>query len=186
MNTEKNEPRVNLGGDDLEEKVENERNREENPYSENQENLGEEVNNLKKEVLLALAENKNLRKRHEKEKEEAIKFAASSALSQLTGPFEILYSSLKVEVPEELQENEFVKSMMEGQMLVKKEFEKIFEKVGLIRLYPVGEKFDPLLHQAVSQVPDETKDAGTIINVISAGFMLHGRVIKYANVVVTK
>lgn len=149
-------------------------------------NYDEEINKLKNDLLLVLAETENLRKRHLKEKEDIAKFASSSALSELSVPFEHLFSALRVQIPDDLKENAFVKSLFEGTQMVQKEFEKVFNKLGLKRIYPEGEKFDPSFHQAVSQVEDDTKDAGMVANVVAAGFELNGRVIRPAMVVVVK
>jgi molecular chaperone GrpE len=149
-------------------------------------NYEEEAENLKKDLLLALAEVENLRKRHIKEREDLQKFILSSALKELTTPFEHLFSSLSVSIPEDLQENAFVKSLFEGTTMVQREFEKVFTKLGLKRIYPLGEKFDPNFHQAVAQVEEEGKVAGIVLSVVSAGFELNGRILHPAMVVVSK
>ena len=146
----------------------------------------EEIHKLKNDLLLALAENENLRKRHIKEREDIIKFSQSSTLTELTAPFENLFASLNFKMPEEMKENSFVKSLTEGVVMVKNEFEKVFTKLGLKRIYPMGEKFNPNLHQAVAQTEDAEKETGTIINVIAAGFELNGRLIRPAMVVISK
>jgi molecular chaperone GrpE len=146
----------------------------------------EELNKLKSDLLFALAETENLRKRHAKEKDELGKFAVSSALAELTVPFEHLFAALKVNVPETVKDEPFVKSLLEGTLMVQKEFEKVFTKLGLKRIYPEGEKFNPNFHQAVSQVEDMEKDEGTVIAVVSAGFELNGRILRPAMVVVSK
>jgi molecular chaperone GrpE (heat shock protein) len=63
----------------------------------------EVVAKLKNDLLTALAETENLRKRHAKEKEDLSKFAVSSALSELAVPFEYIFSALKLEVPDDLK-----------------------------------------------------------------------------------
>lgn len=145
-----------------------------------------EIERLTNDLKFALAETENLRKRHAKEREELLKFATSSALSELVVPFEHLFSALKIEIPEPLQEDGFVNSLTEGMIMIRKEFEKVFGKLGLKRIFPEGEKFDHKFHQAIAQVEDDTKEAGDIMSVVSAGFELHGRVIKPAMVVVVK
>jgi molecular chaperone GrpE len=172
---EKNEPKINLEEVVKEAKQDVEENKQD-----------EALSKLKNDLLLALAEAENLRKRHAKEKEDLSKFAVSSALSELATPFEHLFSALKLEVSEDLRENPFVKSMFEGVLMVQKEFEKVFNKLGLKRIYPEGGSFDPNFHQAVSQIEVQGFDAGAIVQVVSAGFELNGRVLKPAMVVVAK
>lgn len=172
MNNE--EPKVNLGniGEETEMPQDNQ--------------FEEEIKKLKSDLLTALAEIQNLSKRHEREKGELQKFALSSALSSLSVPFEHLFSALKIEVPEELKENPFIISLIKGTEMVKQEFEKVFGALGLKRIYPEGEIFNHNLHQAISNIQDESKQEGTIANVVSAGFELNGRLIKPALVVVVK
>ena len=79
-----------------------------------------------------------------------------------------------------------MQSVLEGVLMVQKDFEKVFAKLGLKRIYPEGEKFDPNIHQAVAQVETPKFDAGMIVQVVSAGFDLNGRVLKPAMVVVAK
>jgi molecular chaperone GrpE len=76
--------------------------------------------------------------------------------------------------------------MFEGVLMVQKEFEKVFGKLGLKRIYPECGKFDPNFHQAVSQVEVEGFEAGAVVQVVGAGFELNGRVLKPAMVVVAK
>ncbi len=168
-----NEPKVNI------EEVQSEQ-----PNEQNAEN--EIIAKLKNDLLIALADAENLRKRHSKEKEDLQKFAVSSALSELSIPFENLFSALKMEIPADLKENNFVNSMVQGVSLVQKEFEKVFNKLGLKRICPENEKFNPNFHQAVSQIEMQGFESGFIIQVVSAGFELNGRILKPAMVIVAK
>lgn len=182
MTEKTNQSRINL--EDIENSPEL---KKETPVSESKtEEVNEELNKLKNELLIALAENENLRKRHAKEREDLTKFAISSALSELSAPFENLFTALKLELPEDLKQNDFVKSVLEGVLMVQKDFEKVFAKLGLKRIYPEGEKFDPNMHQAVAQVEVQGFETGMVVQVVSAGFDLNGRVIKPAMVVVAK
>jgi molecular chaperone GrpE len=205
--TDKAKSKINLDDMMNDSKMKNQTNDVQNKKAENNENMEqnedlntikskektqknqvhlEEIQKLKDELLRSLAENQNLRKRYEKEKEDIKKFALSSALSSLCVPFENLFTALKIDLPEDLKENEFVKSVLEGLLMVQKSFEGEFEKLGLVRIFPEGQKFDPNLHQAVAQVEMEGKQSGIVINVVSAGFQLNGRVLKPAMVVVAK
>jgi molecular chaperone GrpE len=146
----------------------------------------EENTKLINELKTALAEAENLRKRHMKEKEDLIKFASQSALTKLSVPFEYLFSALQTKVPEDLKDNSFIKSLFDGVSIVQKEFEKVFLGLGLKRIYPNDEKFNPAFHEAILHEEAEGKEAGTVVKVVSAGYELGGRVIKPAMVVVAK
>lgn len=146
--------------------------------------LQKAVTDLTEEIRRNLAEIDNLHKRHAKKIEEVSIFAASKLLTDLSVPFDHLFSALSVAIPVDLKENDFVKTITIGTEMVKTEFEKVFNKFGLIRIYPLGQKFDHNFHQAISQVPDETKEKGDVIQVVQAGYALHGRVLKPAMVIV--
>ena len=182
----KNESKINLEGMFPKEEEEKESLKETPKVKPEEDKTEEEILKLKNELLIALAETENLRKRHAKEREDLTKFAMSSALSELSSPFENLFTALKFELPEDLKENKFVKSVLEGVLMVQKDFEKIFAKLGLKRIFPEGEKFDPNMHQAVAQVEVKDFESGMVVQVVSAGFNLNGRVLKPAMVVVAK
>ena len=59
---------------------------------------------------------------------------------------------------------------------------KTFEENGMKRQWPIDEKFDPNIHNALFELPDPSKEPGTIAHVASAGFVLHDRVIRAAGV----
>jgi len=139
---------------------------------------------LKEHLVRSLAENENLKKRQQKELETATKFANSSILKDLTEPFEQLFMALSIKPSQEISQSPEFISLMSGIEMTKKTFEKAFEKHGLKRIFPQGEKFDHNHHQAISQVKQEGVDAGIVINVVQAGYLLEERVLKPAMVVV--
>ncbi len=142
------------------------------------------VTELKEHLVRSLAENENLKKRQQKELETATKFANSNILKDLTEPFEQLFMALAIKPSQEIAQSPEFTSLMSGIEMTKKTFEKAFEKYGLKRIFPQGEKFDHNHHQAISQATQEGVDSGIIINVVQAGYILEERVIKPAMVVV--
>ncbi len=142
------------------------------------------VNELKEGLVRSLAEMENLKKRHQKELETSVKYANSSILKDLTEPFEQLFMALAVKPSEELLGNPAFVSLFNGIEMTKKAFEKAFEKHGLKRIYPKGNKFDHNIHQAISQIKQEGIDSGVIIDVVQAGYILDERIIKPALVIV--
>ena len=66
------------------------------------------------------------------------------------------------------------------------EFKKLFDKNKIERLFPVGEKFDPNLHEAIAHIEKEGVESGVIIEVMQPGYTLNGRVVKPAMVAVSK
>jgi molecular chaperone GrpE len=146
----------------------------------------QEIESIKNQALLALAENENLRKRHSRELEENAKFATSSIMKELAVPFEHFFLAFKFEFPDHLKSDSTFKNFCNGIEMTKKEFEKVLSKNGLVRISPHGEKFDPNFHQAISKLKSEGAESGIVLDVIQAGYTLHGRVIKPAMVVVSE
>lgn len=157
------------------------------PRRENSEQLSKletAVTEMKDALVRSLAENENLKKRHERDLESTIKFGATNILKDLIEPFEQLFMALSVQVHSDVSNHDFFKAMINGIEITRKAFEKAFEKHGLIRVYPKGHKFDHNLHQAISQIKAEGVASGTVIDVVQAGYTLHERTIKPAMVVV--
>src|SRR4029453_4881313 len=79
-----------------------------------------------------------------------------------------------------------VKGLLDGVELTERELHKVLEKQGVKRLEPAGEKFDPNFHQAMFEVPDPSVPAGTVVQVVQAGYMIGERVLRPALVGVSK
>ena len=139
---------------------------------------------LKEHLVRSLAENENLKKRQQKELETATKFANSNILKDLIEPFEQLFMALAINPSQEIAQSAAFTTLMSGIEMTKKTFEKAFAKHGLKRIFPQGEKFDHNQHQAISQVKQEGVEAGIVVTVVQAGYMLEDRVLKPAMVVV--
>ena len=81
-----------------------------------------------------------------------------------------------------IAENEQLKMLHEGVTMTSTMLLKTFEQHGLQRVDPLGEKFDPNLHNALFEVPDPAQEPGTIAHVQNYGYSLHDRVIRPADV----
>ena len=147
--------------------------------------LQQQVDTLKDSLIRSIADSENLKKRHQKDVESMAKYGSTSLIKDLVEPFEQLFMALSIEIPEDLQNNNTVNSIVNGVNITRKAFEKAFEKHGLKRLYPKGEKFDHNFHEAISQVKQEGEKPDTVVNVMQAGYTLNDRVIKPAMVVVS-
>jgi molecular chaperone GrpE len=157
--------------------------------------LKAEVEDLKAQVtakhdqtLRALAEAENARRRASIDVENAHKFAVGKFAKSLLDVADTLGRAAE-SVPEEMRdsdEHSVLKSLYEGVTMTEKMMIKTFEEHGLKRVWPIDEKFDPNLHNALFEMPDPTKDPGTVAHVASAGYVLHDRVIRAAGVGVVK
>lgn len=127
--------------------------------------------------LRAKAETENVRRRAQDDVAKAAKFAIEKFAGELLVVKDSLEQTLSVEgaTPEAIRE---------GVDLTLKNLSKAFEKSGVEEINPVGEKFDPHKHQAISQVPSELP-ANTVAQVFQKGYLLEGRVLRPALVAVS-
>ena len=135
-------------------------------------------------LLRELAENDNLRKRHEKESQENLKYAIrnfSSDLLSVTDNFQRALSSIS---KDEIDQNPKLKNLMVGLEAVEKEIYEIFEKNGIRRFESFEKKFDPEIHQAVSKKNSDYPE-GVIVEELAKGFMIGDRLLRPAMVVVS-
>jgi molecular chaperone GrpE len=146
-----------------------------------------EINNLKDQLLRAVAETDNVRKRAKKQEEDAANYAISSFASDLINVMENLCRTTDSITQEEVAAHPMLKTVSEGIEMTKRELINAFERNGIKRIQPlVGDEFNHNLHQAVLYIADEKHTTGTIIQVLQAGYSLRGRLLKPAMVGVAK
>lgn len=134
-------------------------------------------------VLRAQAEIQNMRRRCEQDVEKAHKFALERFSGDLLAVVDNLERALAA-VPQE--QGEQVKALCEGVELTLKGFLEVLGKYHIQQISPQGAPFDPQQHQAVATVPNPQVEPNTVIDVMQKGYMLNGRVIRPAMVVVSK
>lgn len=148
------------------------------------EELEAEVASKHDQVLRALAEAENARRRASIDVENAHKFAVGKFAKSLLDVADNL-SRAAESVPEEMraaEEHPVLKGLYDGVVMTETQLVKTFEEHGMKRMWPLDEKFDPNLHNALFEMPDPSKEPGTIAHVASAGYVLHERVIRAAGV----
>jgi molecular chaperone GrpE len=149
--------------------------------------LRKEAADLKDRLLRTAAEMENVRKRLEREKAEATLYAASnfardilSVSDNLTRALELAHADAIKDAPEP------IKNLIGGVEMTQRELLNVFERHGIKRLDPLGEKFDPHLHQAMFEVPAGDQPSGIVVQVLQAGFVIGDRVLRPAMVGVSK
>lgn len=148
--------------------------------------LQEEVAALKDQLLRAVAETENLRKRHERDMQDTRKYAVTGFARDMVSVMENLQLAL-LNIPEEARKaDEKLNTLAEGVEMTANELNRVFQNHGIMRVSPLGEKFDHNFHQAVAQVEDATKDPGTVTQVLQAGYIIHDRLLRPAMVTVAK
>lgn len=137
----------------------------------------------KDEVLRVQAEMQNLRRRTEQDVEKAHKFGQERLSTELLAVMDNLERALQVSMD---REDESVKPLLEGVELTLKSFVDCFRKFSIVQIDPLGEPFDPQLHQAMSMQENPNVEPDTVTAVMQKGYTLHGRVIRPAMVMVSK
>lgn len=145
-----------------------------------------EAAQLKDQLLRTMAELENLRKRTARETEEAHKYAITRFCKGLLTVVDTLDRALESVPKEQQSENAFLKTMCEGVDLTRKEFSKVFEQFDVEKIVPKGEAFDHNFHQAISEVPTEEVDPGTVVDVLQTGYKIGDRLLRPAMVTVAK
>lgn len=149
--------------------------------------LKEEAGKLKDQLLRTLAEMDNLRKRMEREKAEATLYAATNFARDILSVSDNMDRALATAEADHLKEaTEPVKNLVAGVEMTQRELLNVFERHGITRVDPMGEKFDPHYHQAMFEVPTDDEPPGTVVQVMQAGFKIGERVLRPALVGVAK
>ncbi|GEM_PF-1430329 len=139
----------------------------------------EEVANVRLEFAKIQAETENYKKRMLKEKNEFAQFANEKLLKELIPIYENLDRALNAN--ETTAEN-----LKAGVDMIFKSFTSFLEKEKIKPIPSVGEKFDPKIHEALSQIESADKEENTILQEFSKGFFLNDRVLMPAKVVISK
>jgi molecular chaperone GrpE len=148
--------------------------------------LKAEVDELKDKWLRANAEVENIRKRAERERDEAAKYAITKLARDIVGVGDNFQRAIDAVPAGAAERDENLKAFLEGVTMTERELLNVLERHGIKRLQPINEQFNPHLHQAVAQVPRPDVPSGTIVEVYQAGFTIEERVLRPAMVVVAQ
>jgi molecular chaperone GrpE len=150
------------------------------------ETLAREAAELRDRLLRTLAEMENLRRRTEREVAESRVYGVASFARDVLTIADNMDRALQT-LRAELKDNSAVKPLLDGVELTERELLKVLEKHGVRKFEPQPrEKFDPNLHQAMYEVPDPSLPAGTVAQVVQAGYMIGDRMLRPALVAVAK
>lgn len=142
--------------------------------------LNEELAKAKEQVVRALAEAENTRKRAAREREDANRYAISSFAKDLLSVADNLRRAL--ESMPSTEGNEQLKALIDGVEATERELLRVFEGKGVKAVDALHAPFDPNFHEVMFEASDPTKPAGTIIQVVQTGYMLHDRLLRPARV----
>lgn len=151
------------------------------------ENLQLENTALKDKVLRALAEMENQRRRTEREVADAKTYGVTAfALDMLTFADNLRRAVESLPADARAQAGAAMKTLIEGVELTERDFLSRLGKFGVKRLEPLGARFDPNLHEALFEVPDETAPNATVVQVVEDGYTIGDRVLRPAKVGVSR
>jgi len=151
------------------------------------ETLQQENAGLKDRLLRGLAEMENLRRRTEREVADAKTYGIANFARDILGVADNLRRALD-HLPAEARESAdaATKSLIEGVEVTERDFLSRLTRHGVKKLEPQGERFDPNVHEALFEVPDENVPAGTVMQVVESGYTIGDRVLRPAKVGVSK
>ena len=138
-------------------------------------------------MLRTLADMENMRRRTEREVADAKAYGVSSFARDMLTVADNIRRALE-SVPAEARESAEgpLKTLVEGIELTERDFLTGLGRFGVKKLEPLGQKFDPNMHQAMYEVPDESVPSGTVTQVVQAGYAIGDRVLRPAMVGVSK
>lgn len=134
------------------------------------------------QLLRTQAEMENLKKRSQRDIENAHKFALEKFFQELLP----VRDSMELGINAAQGENVDPATLQEGMDLTLKMFVAVMDKFGIEEINPVDEKFNPDLHQAMSMQEVEGKEPNTVLAVVQRGYQLNGRLIRPAMVIVAR
>ena len=159
---------------------------------ENKESLKEKspdqkLKETEEKLLRSLAEIENQRRRFEKEIKDAFEFGSFNFAKESLAILDNLARAKEaIKNDEKLKVNKDLDKFLENITIIEKDLISIFERNRIKKIETQNKKFDPNFHQAMSELEDEVKDPGTILNEIQAGYMLGERLLRPALVSVSK
>ena len=142
--------------------------------------LREELAELKDRVLRVQAELENFRKRAARELQDAHRYANLPLMRDLLPVLDNVDRAI-----ESAEQNHDTASLLEGVKMVARQSKDVLERYHCVRIADLHEPFDPNLHEAISQQPTDEHPAGTVVLVTQAGFQLHDRVVRPSQVIVS-
>lgn len=146
----------------------------------------EEIADLKDKLLRTLADMENLRRRSQKDREDALKYSSANFARDMLSVADNLRRAIE-SIPEEADpDGSALVGFIEGIELTEKELLSTLERHGIEKIDPMGEKFDPQFHEAMFEIPTVDAESGTVLQVVEAGYVIHDRLLRPAKVGIAK
>ena len=147
----------------------------------------QKLKETEEKLLRSLAEIENQRRRFEKEIKDAFEFGSFNFAKESLAILDNLdRAKIAIQNDEILKSNKDLDKFLNNLSIIEKDLISIFEKNRIIKIEAKGKKFDPNLHQAMTEIEDEKSDEGTVVQVIQSGYMMGERLLRPALVGVAK
>ena len=152
-----------------------------------EESIEKKLKDTEDKLLRSLAEIENQRRRFEKEVKDAFEFGSFNFAKESLAILDNLErAKIAIKNDEKLKSNKDLDKFLENITVIESDLISIFEKNRIKKINTQNQKFDPNLHQAMSEIEDEKAEAGTVLQEIQAGYMLGERLLRPALVSVSK
>jgi molecular chaperone GrpE len=144
-----------------------------------------EAAELKDRLVRALAETENVRRRLEKDKQDASVYAVTSFARDLLAVADNLRRAIDA-VPENARDTDVIKGLIVGVEMTERELLHVFSRFGITKMDALGAKLDPHFHQAMAEIESSEHPPGHIAQVYQSGYVIKDRLLRPAMVVVAK
>ncbi len=137
-------------------------------------------------MLRALAETENVRRRLEREREDTARYAISRFAGDILTVADNLRRALDAVPAAAVEKDEFLAKLVDGVGATEKNLLQVLEKNGVKKLNPAGQKFDPNFHEVLFELEAPDQPAGTVVQVLEAGYTIGDRLLRPARVAAAK
>jgi molecular chaperone GrpE len=144
-----------------------------------------EIAKLKDQLLRALADAENTRRRAQKEREDTAKYATANFAKEILAVSDNFHRALEA-VPKDIGKNEELKNLLVGIEATERQLSAVLGRFGIRKLEPLGQPFDPNFHRVMMEIDDPDKAPGTVVQVLQPGYVIHDRLLREALVAVAK
>ena len=150
-----------------------------------EENLRDEIEQLRDEKLRLLADMENLRKRSDRDRVDSIRYGNINFARDILSLGDNLSRALDA-IPKDAEKTETITNLINGLRMVQREFTSILEKHGIKKIKALNQRFDHNFHQAMIEIESEEVEEGIVIQEIQSGYNMHDRLLRPSMVGVAK